>query len=333
MSRGFLISLFAFLLVVVAVTLWVISLPETASISEPAITINASTGEKLFWGKATCHVCHRIGERGYALRGPNLGESQDGSVISIRARERARELGLKNSVAYLVQSLARPEAFVVPGYNNEMPLVSKPPVALYPSEIKAIITYLESLDGDTAYTEIDLPAELTNNREPEIAEPQPDFSGNAETGRSLFFDLNGPAACASCHLTSDSAGDQQQVRHRGPDLTAVATFRTAEHLYRKIVKPDSNIVSGYEDVLIKTAAGTFLVGRMQRESSGEVVLTNNLGEQTVIAPEKISTIVGQQKSAMPGNFTDILSDQQIHDLVAYLLTQTGQPDSQQPQNQ
>jgi len=60
---------------------WISSLPTTSSLADPNVEFTPEAGEKLFWGRGTCHVCHRIGKRGYALRGPNLGDSKDGQLV------------------------------------------------------------------------------------------------------------------------------------------------------------------------------------------------------------------------------------------------------------
>ncbi len=100
---------------------WIASLPKIEF--DESVEIDWRSGEEIFWGKGRCNVCHRIGDKGYALRGPNLGQSKDGPILPIRARERALKLSLASATGYLVQSIAEPGAFVVPGYNNEMPEV------------------------------------------------------------------------------------------------------------------------------------------------------------------------------------------------------------------
>lgn len=315
------ILLVAFFVLVVFVYEWIASLPDIAPISEPDIQINAETGEELFWGKGTCHVCHRIGDRGYALRGPNLGEGRDGKIIPLRAGERAESLGLANSTAYLVQSLAEPGAFLVPGYNNEMPDVFKAPVALFPSEIKAIITYLASLAGDTTRIDISLPASMYAAYQAPLTASRFGAGGNARAGRTLFFDVHGAAACATCHVATNEAG-QSQGGSLGPELTAIASIRTPEHLYYKIIRPDSNIVSGYEEVLLKTTDGRYFIGVIA-EAEGDTVTIADKQQNLISLPRiEIASITPQHTSIMPGNYREMLSESQIEDLVAYLSTLT-----------
>ncbi|MCH7760633.1 cytochrome c, partial [candidate division TA06 bacterium] len=119
--------------------------------------VNPEAGEAIFWGKGKCHTCHSIGGQGSAIRCPNLGEGSQGPIMAIRAEERAKEQGLKSGTEYLIESLSEPGAYVVEGFKNEMPLVYKPPILLQPDEIKAVISYLQSLGGEVDIGAIKLP--------------------------------------------------------------------------------------------------------------------------------------------------------------------------------
>ncbi|MFQ5641917.1 MAG: c-type cytochrome [bacterium] len=312
----------------VAVTLtyivynWIRSLPEMADISHENIPLTAAAGEDIFWGKGRCHVCHKIGERGYALRGPNLGDSKEGPEIAIRAQTRANKLQLENPTEYLVQSIAEPGAFVLPKYQNEMPEVFKAPIALVPAEITAVVLYLQSLGGVPNPDEITLDEKIfAGFRNP--GKPSKFIGdGDVETGRELFFDVHGAAACAACHLGINAKGGPEGSTI-GPDLTGIAGFRTPEHIYQKVVHPDSNIVSGYEEVLIKTKSGIFFIGMVKAERGDSLVLINKYAEQWSLKRDAISSMTVQSTSMMPGNYTELLTEEEMKDLMAYLLTLDG----------
>ena len=295
---------------------WIASLPKVEF--DASVEISWRSGEEIFWGKGRCSVCHRIGIKGYALRGPNLGESKDGPIMPIRARERASQSGLAGSTEYLIQTIAEPGAFVVPGYNNEMPEVFRAPISLTPSEIKAVILYLESLYGDTTFKEIRLPSRLLASYQPGR---QFQINGDADEGRDLFFDLEGPAACAACHAGRNSE-QKAEGSTIGPDLTAIAGFRTPEHILKKIINPDSNIVSGYEEVLIRTKSGLLLVGIVKEENKGELQLIERNENLILVSKKDIQSRV-PQFSMMPSNYRDLLTQKQLNDLLAYLVTLQG----------
>jgi len=269
---------------------WISSLPRAGDLPGIDRTVNVRRGEALFWGKGTCHVCHRIGERGNARRGPNLGDSVDGDILPVRAQKRARKLGLQSDLDYIIQSLSEPGEFLVPGYQDEMPKPYLPPIALSPYEIKSVVLYLVSLNGDTVSTEIKLPENLlaaygTKRDTFEV-------DGNVEAGRELFFDLQGPAACSSCHIAIDGYG-KRAGGSIGPDLSAIASFRTPEHIYWKILKPDSNVVSKHEETLIKTKGGGMIVGEVIEEKATELHLRERNGTEIKLAKSEITSRQGQ----------------------------------------
>ena len=299
---------------------WISSLPKSANVNLDSGPITVEMGEQLFWGKGRCHVCHRIGERGYALRGPNLGESKEGPIIAVRAGNRARDLGLPNGTAYLTQSIVDPGAFIVPNYKNEMPQAYKAPIVLSAAEMKALILYLQSLGGTPNLHEIRLPPV---SRESINDETQFTMTGDVEAGRYLFFDLQGAAACATCHIGISARGDPEGSTI-GPDLSTIASYRTAQHILQKIVNPDSNVVSGYDLVMIRTHSGRMIVGKIIDELEDVIILENENRERVIIPKNEIATRLIQSRAIMPTNYRELLTEKQLDDLLAYLLTLQGQ---------
>ena len=102
----------------------------------------AQIGKTVFEGKGLCVTCHTIGKSG-ALRFPDLG-----GIAQVAA---TRHEGL-DATHYLAQSIYRPDAFIVEGFNPGMPVINKPPIALDDREILAVIAYLQSLGGTPTVT-------------------------------------------------------------------------------------------------------------------------------------------------------------------------------------
>lgn len=301
---------------------WISSLPKTAAdIESSSVEITIASGEDLFWGRGRCHLCHRIGERGYALRGPNLGESRDGNIIGARADDRARQLQLASGAEYLVQSLINPGAFVVPNFKNEMPNIHEPPIALSPAELKAVVLYLQRLGGSPDIGALPLPPDLFSKPASDVASVE--ISGDVASGRALFFDAASGAGCASCHIGVNVKGESEGGE-LAPDLTAIAAYRTPEHIYQKIIKPDSNVVSGYEQTLIKTKDDRFFIGVITGETTGEIFLMDKNSNKIAIRKDQIAARILQSTSMMPANYSDLLSENDLQNLTAYLLTLDGQ---------
>jgi putative heme-binding domain-containing protein len=301
----------------IGLTIWISSLPGiSADIPDDAITVNL--GEEIFWGKGTCHICHKMGERGEALRGPNLGPGKDGPVISQRAEQRAKDAGLSFAIEYITQSVAEPGVYVVPGYSSEMPEVYKPPISLTPGEMKAVIKYLAASGGRAEAAGIELPTAVFEWwQSPQ--DTMMEIRGSVERGRQLFFDNEGPAACASCHqaILNNGAFEGSLV---GPSLTHVAAIRAAGQLYRKLVEPGERIVSGYEKVLVRTRKGILFAGVIESQDSTKVQIRLGTSELKEILREDIGQIVPQGVSAMPSNYGELLTAQELNDLLVYLQT-------------
>ncbi len=133
-------------------------------------------------------------------------------------------------------------------------------------------------------------------------------------GREVFFDRDGPAACAKCHLVQESGGDV------GPELTSVAGTRTAQFIVESVLQPSIEIASGYESILIQTTAGRILDGVVQRETSDSLWLATAEGDVMAFAVVDIARRRTQEISLMPGNLAEVLTVLELHDLLAYLMT-------------
>ncbi len=111
--------------------------PEELSLEGGNVTPQqlVAAGERIFREKGQCTTCHGIGRAG---RGPDLA--------GVGGRAGARRPGTR-AASYLVESMVSPAAFVVEGFPNIMPNVSRPPIGLNRSELWATVAYLQSLGG------------------------------------------------------------------------------------------------------------------------------------------------------------------------------------------
>lgn len=82
--------------------------------AEPAVRQAIEAGEALFFERAVCFTCHRVGERGNMIVGPNLGIG-DGMEEPLVARARRRRPEL-SPIEYVIESMLDPDAIVVPSY-------------------------------------------------------------------------------------------------------------------------------------------------------------------------------------------------------------------------
>jgi len=220
-----------------------------------AAGVNPEFGEEVFWGKGKCGTCHAMGERGSAVRCPNLGESDGLAAIGARAAERAAAAGLDDGTAYLVESLHDPAAYVVEGFSGDtMPKVFQPPIGLTGDEIRAVITYLQAQGGAPDPEAIVLPPDMEAGGAAGAAAPAaawaPYLAGDPERGRDLFYDGvadksfgEGAQACGVCHTV---AGEGGKV---GPELTDVALIRGPAYIIESILDPSAEVVANFAPVM------------------------------------------------------------------------------------
>lgn len=111
-------------------------------------------GRGLFQSRGGCMACHRLGERGDGLKGPNLGVG-NGMTEPIGVRGAKRVNGL-SAIEYIVASIVDPDGFIVPSYvRGIMRRVDEPPLSLRDEEIVAIAAFLAG-EGGTQVTTADV---------------------------------------------------------------------------------------------------------------------------------------------------------------------------------
>ncbi len=322
-----------FVLVILGVFVYVAEVLTAMSggggVSAPGAGAEATpeAGEALFLGKAKCYTCHSVGEKGSAIRGPNLGEPGPlGTPMGQRAEERARERAAATGASfsatdYLLESLIDPNAYVVEGFKPEMPVIIRPPIALAATEVQAVVTYLQSLGGEAASAQIEQSpfwqAVAAGAAEAAAGEPfEPYLEGDPEMGREIFFGET--ADCDKCHVVYGEGGLV------GPDLSSIAATRSVKYIVESVLDPAAVIASGFEQTALSLADWTEISGVVRSETDEELVLADSTGALHTISKDEIDDRSLQPGSPMPYNFAELVTVSEFHDLLAFLLTLTGE---------
>ncbi|MBI2368737.1 MAG: c-type cytochrome [Deltaproteobacteria bacterium] len=138
--------------------------------------------------------------------------------------------------------------------------------------------------------------------------------GNPAKGEALFYAPRGSAACGKCHSIKGKGG------HVGPELTTVAGKRTVDQIVESILEPSKVIVSGYESILIITKDQRHLTGILKGEDGAGIEVMDKDGGIQKVPKNQIQTRALQTTSIMPGNFCEILTVEDLQNLLAYLIT-------------
>ena len=152
---------------------------------------------------------------------------------------------------------------------------------------------------------------------------EPYFEGDAEYGEEIFWDPESIAPCAKCHTVDDKGGDV------GPNLTNIAATQTAQYILESILDPSAVIVGGFETVLIVTKDGRYIDG-IDKGDDGEFHSVFNAEGETVKIPlSEIEEVAPQTTSMMPGNFRELMTMDDFHNILAYVLTLTGEEEGEE----
>jgi disulfide bond formation protein DsbB len=253
--------------------------PELRISAETETATLVAMGETLLKTKGGCLICHKITEQGNT-RGPDLR--------GVGARAATRRPGM-SAEAYLTESLLEPGAYVVEGFataggQSIMPASDRPPADLGPTEVKAVIAFLQSLGGEVT---VRITGEDVAAAEARRQKSTAGAAASAHPGRALL-DSQG---CVACH---DVTGTTRMV---GPPLTDVGRRLSAAEIRRSIVEPDAVVAEGYP----------------------KGVMLQDFGQR--LAPEQLDQIVGYLSGE--ASLRERLSHPAVHLAVLILLFNGG----------
>lgn len=134
-----------------------------------------------------------------------------------------------------------------------------------------------------------------------------------EAGRKLFA----AAKCFSCHRYDNEGGAY------GPDLSGVVGRFSPRDLLESIIDPSKEISDQYAAVEIRTLDGRLVVGRIVN-LNGDGVSVNtdmlNPGGTTNVNRNNIESMKPSKISMMPTGLLDTLKENEVLDLMAYMLS-------------
>lgn len=135
--------------------------------------------------------------------------------------------------------------------------------------------------------------------------------GDVEEGKKLYF---GVATCSQCHMVG------AEGKNVGPSLTEIGSKLTKEAMFVSIVSPSAGISHNYESFAVRTNDDEVVVGLMVSNTEQSVTLRDAKGIEYTFAKTDIDELRKQEKSLMPENLHELISEQGLVDLVEYLTT-------------
>ena len=130
---------------------------ESGPSVDPELAAAVERGRALFFGDAACMACHKVGDEGTMIVGPNLGVGDDmKQPVAVRAKSSRPDA---TAAAYVVESILDPDAVVVDGYAAAVmkPLDTLPQGKAIDDAALADLALFVLASGDASTLEADAP--------------------------------------------------------------------------------------------------------------------------------------------------------------------------------
>jgi putative heme-binding domain-containing protein len=141
-----------------------------------------------------------------------------------------------------------------------------------------------------------------------------------ENGKKMFA----AARCVVCHRFGGDGGAT------GPDLTQLAGRFNLKDLTESIVDPSQVIAEQYKASIVVTRDGKSYTGRIVDDSNNKVVIVTDPEDSTKtvqLAKDEIEEEHPSPVSLMPGGLLKPLNQDEVLDLLAYLLSRGNAQDA------
>jgi cytochrome c oxidase cbb3-type subunit III len=135
--------------------------------------------------------------------------------------------------------------------------------------------------------------------------------GNIENGRRVF---DGKGQCSGCHMIRGQGG------LIGPDLSSVGAQLTLTRLRNSLIK-DRPVARGYQPVKVTTLDGRAIEGVAKDETAFSIQILDKTGKLHLFEKDELREVVHEPKSLMPHNYDQVLTPDELRDLVAMLSRQ------------
>jgi putative heme-binding domain-containing protein len=134
-------------------------------------------------------------------------------------------------------------------------------------------------------------------------------TGDAARGQIRFL-----GSCSTCHRRGPSTAGPEI----GPDLTAIDTKFDRSGLIEAIVNPGAAIAFGFGADLFITKRNEPTIGFLQSEGA-TIAIRDGYGRVQTIAKDDIAARVPLKSSLMPDPLALALTEQDVADIVAFLM--------------
>lgn len=175
---------------------------------------------------------------------------------------------------------------------------------LYNLNDQKLIVRLKSLWGELRTTPAEKSRKINQYKKGLTAEILKNADRGA--GRVLF-----QKTCASCHRFFDAGGNI------GPDITG-SQRTNIDYLLQTLVDPSATVAKDYQMQIVETSGGRIITGLVIAETKNALTI-QTVNEKVVVPTAEIETRKSSDLSMMPEGMLQNLTNEQIRNLLAYLM--------------
>lgn len=135
--------------------------------------------------------------------------------------------------------------------------------------------------------------------------------GNVAEGRKLY---SGVATCSQCHVVGTEG------KNVGPSLTEIGSKLSKDALYISILAPSAGISHNFESFALRTDEDEVITGLKVSETPEAITIKDAKGIDRTVSKANVAEMKKLEKSLMPENLAELVSEQGLVDLVEYLTT-------------
>jgi putative heme-binding domain-containing protein len=136
---------------------------------------------------------------------------------------------------------------------------------------------------------------------------------NFENGKAMFTST----LCLTCHRFGGDGGSI------GPDVTGAGNRYTLRDLMENIIEPSKVISDQYDSHQIEKKDGSLVIGRIVAEENGDLMVMMNPFAPTTLTKVPAAEVKGRKTQAvsmMPPGLINTLNQDELLDLIAYILS-------------
>lgn len=133
--------------------------------------------------------------------------------------------------------------------------------------------------------------------------------GDRQKGSEIFW---GKGDCGRCHVVRGRGG------LLGPDLTNLGAQRSLKQIREALTVEKVNPPLGYRPVTVKTKDGRTISGVSKNEHNFSLQMIGDDDRLHLFASDEIAEVTYAEKSLMPTDYDERLTDEEFQNLIAFL---------------